>query len=564
MVHSLIFVYTIQIFIINSLHLLTKKFKNDIIKYIKIVKGVREKMSDKCLTVNELFSGIGTQAFALEYMKIPHKIVGTAEIEKNAIEAYNIAHGETRNYGDISKIESLDYADLWTYSFPCFTGAMKVLTNNGYKKIKDIKPGMFVYTHTGKLQKVINFFDNGKHPIINLKLSDTDIIETTSNHKFLVNRSKNIEWIMCKDLQIGDKICKLSDKKNKYNYVIVENISPKNTIENVYDIEVETDHSFIINGVITHNCQDLSSGGKGAGINAIDEDGNKVATRSGLLWEVERLLAHSCGYDIDKKTNKLIKNEEYEVNPPKYLLLENVAELVNVKKHKVNFDRWKERLDELGYITSIAILNGKDFGIPQNRQRVFCLSVRKDVYPDEVYLPSTAKVHPAKFEDFVDKEVLDYKGGLMIDPAISDYLMPAYTRDLEAISKSDKEIFTCECKSGFQDHRVGITAAPTIRHQNQHTAIFVNNQIHKLTACECWKFMGIKEEDFWKVKNNSNISNNIMCGLAGNAIVVPVLMSIFYQIYLIETRGYPIENPATVPYLTLKDNVENLNPALYD
>ena len=340
----------------------------------------------------------------------------------------------------------------------------------------------------------------------------------------------------------------------------------KNTYkkEQVYDIEVQEDHSLVVQGLGVHNCQDLSSGGKGAGINAIDDDGNKVATRSGLLWEVERLLAHSCGYDIDKKTNKLIKNEEYEVNPPKYLLLENVAELVNVKKHKVNFDRWKERLDELGYITSIAILNGKDFGIPQNRQRVFCLSVRKDVYPDEVYLPSTAKVHPAKFEDFVDKEVLDYKGDLMIDPAISDYLMPAYTRDLEAISKSDKEIFTCECKSGFQDHRVGITAAPTIRHQNQHTAIFVNNQIHKLTACECWKFMGIKEEDFWKVKNNSNISNNIMCGLAGNAIVVPVLMSIFYQIYLIETRGYPIENPATVPYLTLKDNVENLNPALYD
>ena len=568
-IQSLIFVYTIQIFIINSLHLLTKKFKNDIIKYIKIVKGVREKMSDKCLTVNELFSGIGTQAFALEYMKIPHKVVGTAEIEKNAIEAYNIAHGETRNYGDISKIESLDYADLWTYSFPCFTGAMKVLTNNGYKKIKDIKPGMFVYTHTGKLQKVINFFDNGKHPIINLKLSDTDIIETTSNHKFLVNRSKNIEWVMCKDLQIGDKVCKLSDKENKYNYVIVENISPKNTIENVYDIEVETDHSFIINGVITHNCQDLSSGGKCIGIaekgmNAQDEHGNKIATRSGLLWEVERLLAHSCGYDIDKKTNKLIKNEEYEVNPPKYLLLENVAELVKVRRHNDHFRNWRDRLTELGYITSIAILNGKDFGIPQNRERVFCLSVRKDVYPDEVYLPSTAKVHPAKFEDFVDKEVLDYKGGLMIDPAISDYLMPAYTRDLEAISKSDKEIFTCECKSGFQDHRVGITAAPTIRHQNQHTAIFVNNQIHKLTACECWKFMGIKEEDFWKVKNNSNISNNIMCGLAGNAIVVPVLMSIFYQIYLIETRGYPIENPATVPYLTLKDNVENLNPALFD
>ena len=60
----------------------------------------------KELTVNELFSGIGTQAFALEYLGIPHKIVGMAEIEKNAIEAYNILHGETRNYGDISKIDN--------------------------------------------------------------------------------------------------------------------------------------------------------------------------------------------------------------------------------------------------------------------------------------------------------------------------------------------------------------------------------------------------------------------------------------------------------------------------
>ena len=45
------------------------------------------------LTVNELFSGIGTQALALEYLGVPHKVVGTAEIEKNAIEANIILHG---------------------------------------------------------------------------------------------------------------------------------------------------------------------------------------------------------------------------------------------------------------------------------------------------------------------------------------------------------------------------------------------------------------------------------------------------------------------------------------
>ncbi len=374
------------------------------------------------LTVNELFSGIGTQALALEYLGVPHKVVGTAEIEKNAIEAYNILHGETRNYGDISKIDKLDYADLWTYSFPC---------------------------------------------------------------------------------------------------------------------------------------QDISSGGKGLGVSATDERGNKIATRSGLLWEVERLLARSCGYDI--VDGLLVENIEYEKNPPKYLLLENVPELVRSNKHRRNFDKWKERLEELGYNTFYSCLNGKDFGVPQNRERVFALSVRKDWYDGEVSLPDynspfESPVHKG-FEHFVDKEVLDYKGPLMIDPKISNYLLPAYTRDLNSIAAcsedplNSKDIWTCECKSGFQDHRVGIRWAPTIRHQNQHTAIFVNNQIHKLTACECWKFMGIKEEDFWKVKNNSNISDTIMCGLAGNAIVVPVLMSIFNQIWRIEQGKEPY-GILEVPFLT--------------
>lgn len=390
-----------------------------------------EDMSEKCLTVNELFSGIGTQAFALEYLGIPHKVVGMAEIEKNAIEAYNILHGETRNYGDISKIEKLDYADLWTYSFPC---------------------------------------------------------------------------------------------------------------------------------------QDLSSAGKGKGIDATDEEGNKVATRSGLLWEVERLLAKSCGYDIEQ--GLLVKNDKYEINPPKYLVLENVPELIERKKHSVHFDKWLNRLEELGYTTSYGLLNGANFGVPQNRNRVFCLSVRKDIYDNIIEFPDENAFYctPVRvgFENFVDKEVREYNGPLMIDPKMGKYLLPAFNRDIESIAScsanplNNIEIWTCECKSGFQDHRVGIKWAPTIRHQNTHTAIFFNNQIHKLTACECWKFMGIKEKDFWKVKNNSEISDNILCGLAGNAIVVPVLMSLFNQIWLIETKGCPYgkstENGMEVPFCSVDVN----------
>ena len=71
------------------------------------------------ITVNELFSGIGSQSAALERLGVDFKVIGIAEIDKYAIKSYEAIHGKIRNYGDISKIEKLDYADFWTYSFPC-------------------------------------------------------------------------------------------------------------------------------------------------------------------------------------------------------------------------------------------------------------------------------------------------------------------------------------------------------------------------------------------------------------------------------------------------------------
>ena len=101
-------------------------------------------------------------------------------------------------------------------------------------------------------------------------------------------------------------------------------------------------------------CQDLSVAGKQAGISE--------GTRSGLLYEVERLLEIAA------------KNK----NKPKYLLLENVKALVS-KKFKPDFDRWLAKLDSLGYNNYWQVLNAKDYGIPQNRERVFVVSIRKDV-----------------------------------------------------------------------------------------------------------------------------------------------------------------------------------------
>lgn len=103
------------------------------------------------LTVNELFSGIGAPRKALIEAGIDHKIVGISEIDKFAIESYEAIYGKTRNYGDISKIDALDYADLWTYGFPC-----QDISTAG--KMEGIKEG----TRSGLLLEVGRLLEEAK------------------------------------------------------------------------------------------------------------------------------------------------------------------------------------------------------------------------------------------------------------------------------------------------------------------------------------------------------------------------------------------------------------------
>lgn len=89
---------------------------------------------------------------------------------------------------------------------------------------------------------------------------------------------------------------------------------------------------------------------------------NIKSTRSGLLYEVERLLVTA------KENNTL----------PKYLLMENVDALIS-KKYIDSFKDWIARLDNLGYNSYYQTINAKNTGIPQNRNRIFCISIRKDI-----------------------------------------------------------------------------------------------------------------------------------------------------------------------------------------
>ena len=123
-------------------------------------------------------------------------------------------------------------------------------------------------------------------------------------------------------------------------------------------------------------CQSISVSGKMEGFT------KGSGTRSGLLWEVERLL------------------KIYE-EKPKYLLLENVKNLVS-KKFINGFEEWLDVLDDLGYNNYWQVLNAKDYGIPQNRERVFVVSIRKDI--EQGYIFPNKETLNIRLKNMLDDE----------------------------------------------------------------------------------------------------------------------------------------------------------------
>lgn len=123
-------------------------------------------------------------------------------------------------------------------------------------------------------------------------------------------------------------------------------------------------------------CTDLSKAGKQQGMS------RESGTRSGLLWEVERLL---------KECNEL----------PQILLMENVPDVLSEKNRK-DFFAWCDFLESLGYTSKYALLNAKDFGVPQNRERCFMLSWLGE---DKYYDFPVGKPLTKKLKDVLETEV---------------------------------------------------------------------------------------------------------------------------------------------------------------
>lgn len=121
-------------------------------------------------------------------------------------------------------------------------------------------------------------------------------------------------------------------------------------------------------------CQDFSNAGKMQG----GEKGS--GTRSSLLWECEKAI---------------------RAKMPKYLLMENVANLVS-KKFIGTFQNWLCVLSELGYTNYWQLLNAKDYGVPQNRKRVFVVSILNGIQP--YYFPKAIETD-IRVKDILEENV---------------------------------------------------------------------------------------------------------------------------------------------------------------
>lgn len=459
----------------------------------------------KPIRLIELFSGYGSQALALKYLGVNFEHWKTCEWAVKSIQAYKDIH-----FAD----DNEDYS----YFIPK-EDLVEILYKLGISSN---------YNEPMKKEQI--------------KRLSEDKLRTIYNNIIATNNLVNIQQVKGKDLEITDN--------DKYDYILT--------------------YSF--------PCQDLSLAGKGKGM-------SDTSTRSGMLWEVERILSE-C--------------EEL----PQILLMENVPQ-VHSEDNMKDFYKWQLRLEELGYKNYWQDLIATDYGIPQTRNRCFMISILGDYsYSFPKPIPLKLKLKDLLEENVDEKYYLSDKmlnymqstssGGIsrkeMFERNFEDgnvrktaatittnagqrasdnfikvknatkqgYLEATDGDGVDISSRMQyhrgtvqKEMIQTLDTQGGESKGVVVLGGIGEKKSNggsqwyQQDRIYDNKislsltttaqpyyhndlRIRKLTPKECFRLMGVKDEDYEKcAKNQSNAS---LYHLAGDSIVVNVLMEIFKEI----------------------------------
>lgn len=260
-------------------------------------------------------------------------------------------------------------------------------------------------------------------------------------------------------------------------------------------------------------CSDLSNAGLQKGF--IDEDGN--ITRSGLYYEGIRIL-------------KMIK--------PKFSIIENVKALIS-KKFTNEYNMILSDLDKAGYNSYSFCYNAADFKIPQHRERIFIVSIRKDIDTHDFNLLPVANNTPVKLKDFL------VNGEIANKYYLKDSVMAKFKEKLSINSKTNIVSVGQVSNDGSQSGKVYSIHGnfPTIcacTHGYALGYIMIGKLIRRLIPVEVARLMGFDDSDIEKCQN-ANISDSQLYKMLGNSIVVDVLEYIFgklFKDYKIDTFNF--------------------------
>lgn len=393
-----------------------------------------------------------------------------------------------------------------------------------YKTCEWAVPSILAYSeiHHNELSKYgVKFSEN---------LTEDEIIEYLHNKGVSSNYNEPMQL---------SQIKRMSEDRLRQVYDCIQWNNNLVNIQQVHGEDLEIVDKDKYEYILTYSfpCQDLSLAGKGKGMS---RDGG---TRSGMLWEVERIL------DECNDLNCL----------PQVLLMENVPQVIGEKNIK-DFQSWREKLENLGYSNYIEVLNAKHYGIPQNRERAFMISILGDynyTFPKRIPLEK-------KLKDMLEKNVDEkyYLSNKQINQVIH---WNAQQEPLETLGKQVSPTLTTRSgayaagmvltsnleqneekeigqellkikeatKKGYKEayEGDGIDISGTLLASGNHNGVCANSnnlRIRKLTGKECYRLMGFSDEDCDNARKV--LSESMIYHTAGDSIVVNVLMAIFNQL----------------------------------
>lgn len=459
----------------------------------------------------DLFAGIGGIRLGFE-QAFDGRIdtVFVSDIDVPAQKTYYANFGKNPEIeGDITKVEAKDVPDIdiLCAGFPCFPAGTPVIVEGGKaKKIEDIVAGDLVLTHEGRYRKVLATGHREVKRTVSLHDGTGRTVTCTPNHPIL--------WSHSPDLPVADAEWKDAEKcpggywrdmvGNEWVYISGISASKPGQAITVYNMEVEEDNSYTAHGIAVHNCQAFSIAGKKKGF----DDDYKGRTRGTLFFDVARIA---------------------DAKKPKVIFCENVKGLPMHDKGKT-YAVIKQTLEELGYTVFEKVLNSKDFGVPQNRERIYIVAFRNDIAPETFEFPDGEGIEGKCLRDILDPAPIPSKY------YISDQYL-AFLKDHRARHEAKGHGFGYEIKDldgiasaivcggmGRErnlviDHREH-SMVPTTRIKGE-----INDQdIRKLTPAECIKCQGFPD-DYVLPLADTHIYKQ-----AGNSVSVPVIKAIAEKI----------------------------------